>query len=357
MRDRGTLIVARSLVDHPVLATEPFDRRSAWLWLMAEAAWATRDIVVDRRPVALHVGELVGSGRFLAAKWQWTEPRVRRFLAHLKRERMIELRVVKDGPQDRGITVIKLTSFESWQRVTSRRTSDAPPDARSDAPTDAPELPVTRSVTTDLFVPLNKADAASDASLDAGGVSKPTQDIINIKKESKILRFQPKAKSQSVASSIDPSAWRPDAFERWYEVYPRKKAPKAARRALDKLRVSGEINFPDLLTAPEKFAAAAAARPIAERKFIPYPATWLNDGGYAEEPESCPMATAGAPLRDPSTFTEAEWLARVGQFYSTGEWSGLWGPEPGSQGCKVPLHLLTHHPNRPPANTEWKQTS
>jgi len=45
MMDRGTLVVARSLVDHPVLATEPFDRRSAGLWLLTEAAWAARNLL------------------------------------------------------------------------------------------------------------------------------------------------------------------------------------------------------------------------------------------------------------------------------------------------------------------------
>src|SRR4030088_2279511 len=168
MMDRGTLIVARSLVDHPVLATDPFDRRSAWLWLLTEAAWATREIVVDRRRVALCVGELVGSSRFLATKWQWAEPKVRRFLAHLKREGMIDLRVVKAASQDPGITVIQVANFEAWQAGTTRRTSDAPPDARSDAPTDAPPLPVTHSATNDLFVPPKVTDAPADAPVDAG---------------------------------------------------------------------------------------------------------------------------------------------------------------------------------------------
>jgi hypothetical protein len=334
MMDRGTLIIARSLVDHPALATEAYDRRSAWLWLLTEAAWAPRDIVIDRREVALEVGELVGSSRFLAVKWKWTEPKVRRFLAHLKREGMIELRVVKDDSQDRGITVVKVANFEAWQRVASRRTSDAPPDARSDAPTDAPLLPVTRSVTTDLFVPPD----VTDAPMDAGGVSKPTQDIINIKKESKILRFQPKAKGQSATSSDDLLAWPPDAFDQWYQVYPRKKAPKAARRAFDKLRVSGEIAFQDLITATQRFAAEVAAWPPERRQFIPYPATWLNAGSYAEEPETA--ATSGTSIRDPSTFSDADWSARFRQFCSSGEWSGLWGPRPGVHGCKVPPHIL-----------------
>jgi hypothetical protein len=163
------------------------------------------------------------------------------------------------------------------------------------------------------------------------------KDISNIKKESKILRF-PKAKADSRPSSKDPLAWPTDAFVLWYPLYPRKKAPKDARRALDKLRVSGEIAFPDLIAATQRFAAEVAAWPPERRQFIPYPATWLNAGSYAEEPETA--TTSGTSIRDPSTFSEADWSGRVRQFRSSGEWSGLWGPKPGVDGCKVPAHIL-----------------
>jgi hypothetical protein len=338
MRDRGTLIVARSLVDHPVLATEPFDRRSAWLWLLTEAAWAARDIVVDNRQLALTVGELVGSSRFLAVKWQWTQAKTRRFLDALRKDGMIGIRIDRSGPSDHGITVIKITKFEDWQGARTRHATGTVTGTPSGTATGTPTLAVTPLETADLFEATPAPGTATGTHPDIGGISKPAQDIINNKKESKILRFQPKAKGQSVSSSVDPLAWPSDAFERWYEVYPRKKAPKAARRALDKLRVSGEITFPDLMAATERFAAAERARPIAERKFIPYPASWLNDGSYAEEPEL--VAKDGPPIRDPVTFTEADWSDRVRHFQRCGEWSGAWGPKPGAEGCKVPGHIL-----------------
>jgi hypothetical protein len=338
MTGRGTLNIARALVDHPTLQGYPFEPRSAWLSLLSDAAWAAREKIVDRRSVSLGVGELAASSRFLAERWQWTESRVRRFLQRLQRDGMISIRVDRTGTADQGITVIKIANFETWQSVRTRRTTDAPSDAPSDAPLDAPPQTASDLETEGLFVAANAPDASLDAPSDAGGVSKPTQTINNIKKESKILRFQPKAKGQSASSSEDPLAWPPDAFEWWYPIYPRKKAPKDARRALDKLRVSGEIAFQDLITATQRFAAEVAAWPPERRQFIPYPATWLNAGSYAEEPETA--ATSGTSIRDPSTFSDADWSARFRQFCSSGEWSGLWGPRPGVHGCKVPPHIL-----------------
>jgi hypothetical protein len=340
MTGRGTLNIARALVDHPTLQGYPFEPRSAWLSLLSDAAWAAREKIVDRRSVSLGVGELAASSRFLAERWQWTESRVRRFLQRLQRDGMISIRVDRTGTADQGITVVKIANFETSQSVRTRRTTDAPSDAPSDAPLDAPPQTASDLETEGLFVAANAPDASLDAPSDAGGVSKPTQTINNIKKESKILRFQSRAKGQSAPSSDDLLAWPPDAFDQWYQVYPRKKAPKAARCAFDKLRQSGEVTFADLMAATKRFATAEAARPIAERKFIPYPASWLNDGSYAEEPEVHAATPTGAPIRDPSTFSDADWSARFRQFCSSGEWSGLWGPRPGVHGCKVPPHIL-----------------
>jgi hypothetical protein len=178
---------------------------------------------------------------------------------------MINLRVVKAASRDPGITVIQVANFEAWQEVATRRTPDAPPDARIDAPPDAPPLHATHLATNDLFVPPHVNDAPTDAPSDAGGVFKPTRDIINNKKESKILRFQPKAKGQSTPSSEDLLAWPSDAFDKWYRTYPRKKAPKDARRALDKLQVSDEIAFQHLITATQRFAAGVATWPPERR--------------------------------------------------------------------------------------------
>src|SRR5262245_8967031 len=124
MTDRGTLRIARALVDHPVLQGGPYDRRSAWLWLLSEAAWALRKKNVGGAVIELARSELVGSSRFLAERWGWREPKVRRFLDRLEAEGMIQRRVVLASPKDPGVTVICITKYEKWQGVANRRASD-----------------------------------------------------------------------------------------------------------------------------------------------------------------------------------------------------------------------------------------
>jgi hypothetical protein len=84
-------------------------------------------------------------------------------------------------------------------------------------------------------------------------------------------------------------------------------------------------------------AANWAGKPMEERTFIPYPAKWLNDGSYDDEPE----CGAPAPVTiDPLSFTDAQWRKRLAHFHEGEKWVETWGPKPGEPGCLVPSHLL-----------------
>lgn len=71
------------------------------------------------------------------------------------------------------------------------------------------------------------------------------------------------------------------AFQTFYTVYPRKVGKEAARRAYAKAarRVGG---FADINDGARRFAADPNLP--TDRQFIPYPATWLNRGGWEDEP-------------------------------------------------------------------------
>jgi hypothetical protein len=66
-------------------------------------------------------GQVAASLRFMADKWQWREPRVRRFLKRLKTDAMI------DAATDAGITVITICNYDKYQKVS------LPRDAQIDA--------------------------------------------------------------------------------------------------------------------------------------------------------------------------------------------------------------------------------
>jgi hypothetical protein len=126
MSERGVFAVDRGIWDHDVLSgSEPFSRREAWLWLLSEAAWRPHKRRIVGRPIQLRRGQYAGSLRFIASKWRWTEPRVRRFLASLISAEMI------DAKTDAGVTVLTICKYDEYQRVS------LPTDAREETDVDA----------------------------------------------------------------------------------------------------------------------------------------------------------------------------------------------------------------------------
>jgi hypothetical protein len=112
LSERGVFAVDRGIWDHDVLSeNEPFSRREAWLWIVSEAAWKPHKRRIIGRTIELTRGQYAGSLRFIASKWRWTEPRVRRFLAALISAEML------DASTDAGVTVLTVCKYDEYQRV------------------------------------------------------------------------------------------------------------------------------------------------------------------------------------------------------------------------------------------------
>lgn len=73
-----------------------------------------------------------------------------------------------------------------------------------------------------------------------------------------------------------------------YAIYPRKKQPRTAKKAIANAakRVVGE---PDplayLLARTQLYATAVALWPKDERQYVPYPASWFNADSFDENPK------------------------------------------------------------------------
>jgi hypothetical protein len=119
MSERGVFAVDRGVWEHPCFAKEPFSEREAFLWLVSEASFKPRRVRVASVIVELQRGQISHSLRFMAAKWSWSEPRVRRFLARLKSDAMI------DVESDAGATRVTICNYDRYQRVSLP--SDAAP--------------------------------------------------------------------------------------------------------------------------------------------------------------------------------------------------------------------------------------
>src|SRR5215207_4678798 len=54
-----------------------------------------------------------------------------------------------------------------------------------------------------------------------------------------------------------------DAFDRWYAAYPRKVAPKAARKAFVRVERSGEVTFAELMAGTGAYARSVVGKETA----------------------------------------------------------------------------------------------
>jgi hypothetical protein len=128
-------------------------------------------------------------------------------------------------------------------------------------------------------------------------------------------------------------------FDEWYSIYPRKKQPQDAKKAFAKAINSGTITLDALMAKTRAFAASWQNEPKDRRRFIPYPASWLNAGGYHDEPDGGDGEPAPV-VRDPRSFTDADWQKRLTYLRDTETWLDAWGTRPGEPGCLVPSHLI-----------------
>jgi hypothetical protein len=139
------------------------------------------------------------------------------------------------------------------------------------------------------------------------------------------------------------------AFLEWYAAYPRKEAPKDARRAYARILRSGEATIPQLLAALRAYRFAPA--PLkGEKDYRPHPATWLNGGRWQEVAVgkdgagTDPGLTAGWWHKNPAIVPKlgtADWQILVGASARNGAWPvEMLGPPPGDPGCLIPRGIL-----------------
>ncbi|WP_441258967.1 hypothetical protein AB7008_15070 [Bradyrhizobium sp. 521_C7_N1_3] len=280
---KGYLLIARGLLKHPRFKPQgPLTQFEAWYWLIESAAYAPHDVTItsgrNRLTVCLEPGQLTHSIRYLAKAWQWSDKRVQRFLSALQLDQSVTTQTTT------GQTVITLCNWAKYQR----------PDFEATTQT---ATATTTATTT-------------------------------------------KKKERKERKDISPSgSGEPEDFAAWYAIYPRKKQPQDAKRAFAKAIGSGAITLEALMAKTRTFAASWANEPKDRRKFIPYPASWLNAGGYDDEPDGGDGEPARA-VRDPRSFTDADWQKRLTYLQDSETWLEAWGPKPGEPGCLVPSHLL-----------------
>ena len=281
MSKAGVIAISRKLFDQDdaFFGGEPFTRREAWQWLIAMAAWKPQRVRVSTGRgntfIEIKRGQLSFSRSFMRSAWGWSsEKAVRTFLDRLETDGRIDRQSgQKEGQHQSIITICKYDEYQ--------------------------------------FGDAEEGQASDQTKGQASGQARASQGP----EEEEGIKRNKKSNAPKRGS---------EGFQKWYAVYPKKKAPKDAERAYAKVLASGEVSESDLLSQTEKFAAAWRSRDL---QFCPYPASWLNAGSYADEPEPPPQMGASltsakidAPTRDPRTFTEQEWRDRLQRYRDAGVW-------------------------------------
>lgn len=135
-----------------------------------------------------------------------------------------------------------------------------------------------------------------------------------------------KEKSKKKAGSDDPD------FVAFYDAYPLKKARDGALKAYIAARNRGATHE-QIMAGCLRYAGEKRG---SDPRYIKHPATWLNQGCWADEPASQPAA-ATPLIGDPH---ERRMASRLKYWRETGKWSQEWGPQPGEPGCQIPAWML-----------------
>lgn len=281
MSELGVFAVDRGIFEHHVFNDgQPFSRREAWLWLLAEAAWKGRIKAVPGSGIRLSRGQLSHSIRFMASAWNWDKARVERFLGRLKTETMIETHI------ETGQTVITICKYDDYQRVS--------------LPAKTPSETAGETATRQGRDKLGDIQAIQEGILSEPAVhdtSKPTRTrkVYPEDFEAAWLAY-PNRTGMSKAEALPP--WTKLSIEDRAKVLP---------------SIAGYIGH--LKTKPD-LETIHFCRYLSKRRFEAFPAQVL--------------------IEDEPTWRRRLIYARDQQIWSTAKL----GPMPGRPGCRVPPELL-----------------
>lgn len=111
MAFQGWVKLHRKIMENSILweTSEPFDRRSAWMYLIMMANHEKKDIRIDNNVLTVKRGQHYTSIYKLADKWHWSRNRVDRYLGMLTEAGMLQTDRTPRG------TLITIVNYEVLQ--------------------------------------------------------------------------------------------------------------------------------------------------------------------------------------------------------------------------------------------------
>jgi hypothetical protein len=242
----GWICLHRSLAEHQLWLVGRFTPGQAWVDLLMRANYQDGRVLRGGRWIPVARGQVFTSQKALAARWRWDRKTVRSFLDALKVDAMLAIETSKET--DTGYTLLTILNFERFQGETTN---------------------------------------GLDIRTGIEGGTRP--DIESASNGHPIPTSNKKNKGTRKAHTLDD-----EEFDRFYQRYPRRVAPADARKAW--VRATTQATAADILAGLER---QLPARGAMEKRFRPYPATWLNGGRWADEDPVTPPRTAPERNADP----------------------------------------------------------
>ena len=124
----GFFKIDRAIFDSDIWAgSEPYDRRSAWIYLIGMANYKQSKKVFKGQTQVTERGQLQTSIEKLAEEWKWSRGKVRRYIRHLERHSMVHTCGTPLG------TTITIENYAIYQDTRpAMRPSNRPTDGSAD---------------------------------------------------------------------------------------------------------------------------------------------------------------------------------------------------------------------------------
>jgi hypothetical protein len=125
-------LMERGWQDNEFFENAEYSERDAWCWMIGEAVWEDRNILVRGNYISLKRGQLYSAVRFMADKFKWSTNRVLRFLKRLENDR----KIVKETETGQNlITICNYEEYQNQRKLTETRT-ETPTETGSETRTE-----------------------------------------------------------------------------------------------------------------------------------------------------------------------------------------------------------------------------
>jgi hypothetical protein len=275
---------------------------------VADAAWKPRRVRLRRGSVDLERGQLLGSSRYLADRWKWTEPRVRRFLNRISGRRADDRQstALSDAETDALVdahptahgTVITIRNYDMFQKTAKLETMNS----------------------------VAKIDALQDASNGASTDPKPTQ------REEEINNNTLLKESEDTRGT-----WFPEDFVLNDQTY---------NWAIER-SANAEMVKASLARFCDHYRQVIGSQGLSRDWQAKFRLWFDQDLRRRDEAEPASGALEVTQLQD------SDWETILRFYAQTGVWTrhiSRYGPDPTCSSCRVPYHLLQKYQLRPEVN-------